>query len=305
MFKIKTVISLLVLAAVIVFAAVCTDNKGTSSGGGDFEVHEWGVLLGCAADTSFFLTSRPEMAPVVREPVIYIHSDNRTPFTIRAFFNSGNPTDTYPGASLIGNAVIWNNVGFADSLIVAKPAAPADPIPLDSIKAILNDVDSDILEYNGETTRFLFYEGQVDFQNRIEVTMEYDPIQATFFNGGEKTVYHLVMASDLTMGLPPIVIGFGRVESLSPGEEITVPISSETEIDFAADLISRGFTFAEAQAFSLLWQNSFLNPYNCSNRWNVVYRLSEEEYDEIISLQVLPQPSITIRSLYVMVHAPI
>jgi len=264
-----------------------------SSNLADFEVHEWGVMVGCMTDTSFFLTSRPEQASLVREPVIYIHSRDKTPFTAEVTFNTGRPTDTYPEAQVNGNTVLWEDVDFAPTLTPQGPRGTNDFVPLDSIIDILNDVDADCLEYNGQTARFLFYEGEVPFVNEIKATYDFSTQQATFVNEGAYPVYNVTVAAG----------GYaGRVDRLNPGESITVNFSNETEVDLAADLVSEGFTVKEAQAFAELWEEPFFHPASPELNGHIIYRLPQDKYDELISLSINPQPDKTIRSLYILVH---
>lgn len=286
----------ILLAAVSIVAlglvTTCDDNPLTP-GKADFEVHEWGVMVGCKADTSFFLTSRPEQVSLVREPVIYVHSKDETPFTTEVTFNTGRPTDTYPEAQVDGNTVRWEDVAFAPDLTPQGPRGTGDFVPLDSIIDILNDVDADCLEYNGQTARFLFYEGQVPFENEIEATYSFSTQQATFVNEGTYPVYNaIVVASGYV----------GRVGQLNPGDSITTSFSNQTVVDLATDLVSEGFTVKEAGAFAELWDSPFLHPMSPELDGHIIYRLPQDKYNELITLKISPPPDRIIRSLYILVH---
>lgn len=264
-----------------------------SSNLADFEVHEWGVMVGCMTDTSFFLTSRPEQASLVREPVIYIHSRDKTPFTAEVTFNTGRPTDTYPEAQVDGNTVLWEDVAFAPIFTPQGPRGTDDFVPLDSIIDILNDVDADCLEYNGQTARFLFYEGVVPFENEIKATYDFPTQQATFVNEGAYSVYNvMVMASAYV----------GRIDQLNPGDSVTVDFSAQIQVDPVTDLVSEGFTVKEAQAFAELWEEPFFHPASPELNGHIIYRLPQDKYDELISLSINPQPDKTIRSLYILMR---
>jgi len=264
-----------------------------SSNLADFEVHEWGVMVGCMTDTSFFLTSRPEQASLVREPVIYIHSQDKAPFTAEVTFNTGRPTDTYPEAQVNGNTVLWEDVAFAPTLTPQGPRGTDDFVPLDSIIDILNDVDADCLEYNGQTARFLFYEGEVPFENEIKATYDFPSQQATFVNQGAYSVYNVMVIASAYVG---------RIDQLNPGKGVTVDFSDQIQVDLVTDLVSEGFTAKEAQAFAKLWQEPFFHPASPELNGHIIYRLPQDKYDELISLSINPQPDKTIRSLYILVH---
>jgi hypothetical protein len=259
----------------------------------DFEVHEWGVMVGCMTDTSFFLTSRPEQISLVREPVIYIHSRDKTPFTAEVTFNSGRPTDTYPEAEVNNNTVLWEDVAFALTLTPQGTRGTDDFVPLDSIIDILNDVDADCLEYNDQTARFLFYEGEVPFENEIKATYNFSNQQATFVNEGAYPVYNVMVVASAYVG---------RIDQLNPGDSIVVSFSDQTQVDLVTDLVSEGFTIQEAQAFAKLWEEPFFHSASPGLDSHIIYRLPRNEYDNLITLSIDPQPDKTIRSLYILVH---
>jgi hypothetical protein len=250
-------------------------------------------MVGCMTDTSFFLTSRPEQVSLVREPVIYIHSRDKTPFTAEVTFNTGRPTDTYPQAQINGNTVLWEDVDFAPTLTPQGPRGTDDFVPLDSIIDILNDVDADCLEYNGQTARFLFYEGEVPFQNEIKATYDFPSQQATFVNEGAYSVYNVMVIASAYVG---------RIDRLNPGDSIVVSFLDQIQVDPVTDLVSEGFTVKEAQAFAELWEEPFFHPASPELNGHIIYRLPQDKYDELISLSINPQPDKTIRSLYILVR---
>jgi hypothetical protein len=291
-------------AAFIAFMGLitCSDNEPTSTSDKDvFEIHEWGVLVGCIEDTTYVLTSRPEISSVIREPVIYVHSSNKTPFTATATFNIGNPTDTYPEADVTGNVVQWENVDFCNELASRKRLPDSNFVPLESIIETLNDVDADCLEFGGETARFLFYEGMISYE--ATVCGMYAPLeeQVTLKNYGTYPVYNVnfVAAVPCSSGFTIIM---DRVDQLTPGQQVTLDLESGFPIVLEADLINQGFTPSEASAFEELWSISFFEPYESEYAANLFYRLSQAEYNELVTLEVEPAPTEVVRSLYVLVH---
>ncbi len=294
----------IMLAALFLFTT-CDDNAVTPDiKPPAFEIHEWGVMVGCSADSSYFLTSRPEMVHQVDIPVIYVHSKNKTPFTAEVVFNSGIPTDTYPEAEVDSNTILWENVDFADSLLATAARAQGDHIPLEYIIDILNDVDADCLLYDSQTTRFLFYEGQVPFRNMVVAAHNLESEEATFENNSTYPLFNLLLAvtkSDDSILGPDIYIA--HVEQLSPGAQVIVDLLQLVTLDLAPDLVSQGFTQKEAEAFARLWAEPFLYPtLTGSSRSNLLYRLPQDEYDNLIALNIEPRPDRFVRSLYILVH---
>lgn len=270
---------------------------------GNFEVHEWGVLAGCSTNDSYFLTSRPEQVMMVRQPVIYIHSEDKKPFTVQVTFNNGKPTDTYPEAEVDGNIVIWRNVKFSEDCRIIKARGVRAYVPLESIVETLNDVDADCLDYNDQRARFLFYEGELKFENKIEATYSFEKQEATLKNNGNYPAYNLILVASKDgshIFSPDVYIS--RVEKLDSGQKLTVKFTEQKDVALETDLVSQGFTEKESEAFSKLWERSFIYPSNRAGWANLIYRLSREEYDDMITLNFNPQPERIIRSLYILVH---
>jgi hypothetical protein len=217
-------------------------------------------------------------------------------------FKSGSPTLTYPEAETNSRTVRWDSVAFVDELKKVLPADTSDHVPLSDIKNILNNVDANCLEYNGETTRFLFYEGMVPFENRISVRFNSDSTQMTFSNRGPYPVYNVVFIGET------FYHHLGTVGQLGAYDSAVVDLPCSISRHFLAeDLVSIGFTNAEAGAFEGLWRVSFLLPSEYENpipdlKGNLFYRISQREYDEMFRLDVVPRPEEVIRALYVLIH---
>lgn len=287
---------------VVVCIAGCVDKKGSGppDGPAAFEIHEWGVLVGCETDSSYFLTSRPEMASIVREPVIYVHSAAKTPFTVQVTFAGGRPTDTYPEAATDSQAVLWAKVAFADTLETARSRDTSDHIPLAEIVDRLNNVDADILTYDGVTARFLFYEGMIPFVNPVTAVFDVDSMTVTLTNTGTYPVFDLLAAC-------PKQVFSAVVDSLPPGMQTTVALTSSIDLShYVTQLVSIGFTTSEASAFSDLWEGPFYYPdgYGAVDppHANIVYRIPQAEYDNLLPLAVDPIPDKVVRSLYILIH---
>lgn len=276
----------------------CTDKKTAEPVPAGLRIHEWGVLVGCANDTDYFMTSRPEIVSTVREPVIYIHSSDKNPITVRATFASGTPSHTYPQAVVDDSTVTWENVTFDVSKHLT-PLDTADHVPLDSIIDELSDVDADMLNYNGQITNFLFYEGMIPFVNRVTVEFAPDSSEVTLTNIGTYPVYDVQVAGSLSTES-------SAIPCLQPSEQMTVAVTSTHATgQFTTRLMSLGFTYREADAFSTLWTGPLIWPdffLPDDKTINVIYRLSQEDYNELIALSVEPPPDVVLRVLYILVH---
>ncbi|MFH1544996.1 MAG: hypothetical protein ABIE23_02815 [archaeon] len=267
---------------------------------GDFEVHEWGVMAGCSESDGFFVTSRPKQLLLVRQPVVYIHSgEGIESFDASFEFNEGNPTDTYPEAVVEGKKVEWNNVRIVDSCGEPAVRSVKGFVPLEEIIDELNDVDADCLEVGDEKNRFLFYEGEMGFENPIEAEEILDENKVKVKNNADYSVFNLFFVSGKGDFMNPIHLS-GRVEELKAGEEKTIELNEEDKSNFIReDLLELGFTEKETNAFTSLWDYSFFNPTNTGFE-QVVYRLPQEKYDELIESFYNPKPKKEVRALYVL-----
>ena len=300
-------IRILMTVAALLTAALClvrcSDSGTDSNGQKDFEVREWGVLVGCVADSSYFLTSRPEVSQLVKLPVIYVHSHSKTPFTAKATFATGGPSDTYPPADLGQRTVEWRNVTFGNSSVLNKPLSGHDYEPLEHIIPALNNVDADILEYNGWLSRVLFYEGAVQFRNRIAASYDLDSLTAYVTNQDNYTVYNvnLVVRSQNAYGPIPQVY-FAHWDQLDPQQTKDALLGEEPVFSYLADMKAQGFSQSEAESFAGLWEQTFYLGNSANGISNLIYRLPQAEYDKLIDLSVTPTPEKLIRTLYILIH---
>ncbi|OYT27338.1 MAG: hypothetical protein B6U97_01825 [Candidatus Altiarchaeales archaeon ex4484_96] len=285
--------------------ALNSSTTSTSLPAGGFRLHEWGVLAGCPESESFFLTSRPKQLYLVEQPVIYVHADDNLSFDLTVVFNAGKPTDTYPVVPVEESGVVeWNNVRIVDDCSKVREVKDVGFIPLEDILDTLADVDSACLEVNGVRERFLFYEGEIEYVNKISAIYDLSTGTATLTNNGEYPVYNLMLIVS-SVGEAPFSpqVHSALIDELKAGEQAQLILSDKT-IDSSVlegDMMSLGFTQKEADSFASLWADSFFRPTNQPGYVNLIYRISEQEYDRLISLKVSPRPRQMIRSLYVLV----
>ncbi len=270
----------------------------------DYEVYEWGVFVGCDdAPGDYLLTSRPMRITYVKEPVLYFHSRDKRPFSLKVTFNQGTPTETYPVAEKSSNVIQWKGVSFPAEAepVITKGLITEDFVPLDEIIGTLNNVDADEIEYGGTKARFLFYEGEMPFANPVKMTVDPQTQEVTLVNTGSYPVLDLfvLVQNPLDTGVllfePNIFSSY--LPQLQPGETVRVkPELAELMIDFAKPLRKLGFTGKEIRSFVSLWQESFLE------YGKLVYRLPQSECDRMIGLEFDPKPKKISRALYVLVR---
>jgi hypothetical protein len=263
----------------------------------DYEVHEWGVLVGCASGQDYLLTSRPVRITVVKEPVLYFHSRDKQSFSLKVTFNQGTPTETYPVAVKNGNTIQWDHVAFPAPVVTKGLKLDVDLVPFNEIVNTLNQVDADEVESGGTKAKFLFYEGEMPFVNQVQSTYDSKSGEVVIVNNSSYPVCDLFAIVPVAGALPfqkEFLTAYAP--QLKPGATIRVkPELAKQPVDFAKPLRDLGFTVKESASFAALWENSFLNS------GKLVYRLPQAECDRLIKLDFNPQPQKISRALFVLV----
>ncbi len=270
----------------------------------DYEIHEWGVMIGCPKDNNYFNTSRPEMQTIVKQPVVYVHANNKVPFDLKVTFNTGKPTSVYPAANINNNITEWKNVHFEEMNKSIEEKSEIDPNNLKPLKEIintLNDVDADKLIYNNTSTNFLFYEGEMNFENKIETNYDAAKGEVTIQNNFPYVVKNVVFTT-ATGDFINTVYLYGKAEEIKPNGSVIVRLTNSVQGNWTNDLTSLGFSDREAVSFSKLWERPFLEKTNQSNWSNLIYRIPQEELEKMISLEFNPVPKKIIRTLYILIN---
>lgn len=201
------------------------------------------------------------------------------------------------------NSITWTNLEISpqEDEINAIETDSGYRIPLAEIKPTLNNVDADELVFNGEKTPFLFYEGETAFKNQINVTWDVKAGEVTFRNDGNFTAYNVILAhmiGDYMDATTLVAVG----GSLASGEEKTVGLDEKsTEHLIKEDMLGLGFTEKEVDAFTQTWDNAFFFPSNIGFT-NLIYRLPQYKYEEMLPATFSPQPDKIVRTMYVLVE---
>ena len=303
----------------------------------NFEIHEWGVLVGSYTDDTYLNTTRPPEAVIhllqFDEPIIYVHSKDRKPFSLRVTFASGKPTLTYPVAEVSAQAVFWPLVQFGrpvqktstgasseqeinlvpfmvctsgrEGYEAAPGAGVEDFAPLSELMPALNDVDADELIYKGQTTRFLFYEGDIRYHNTIMLDHTMGEKTATVHNTGSDTVYDVMVVAPPEEGYTRLkTVSVGWVRELKAGEKLSLSlVPLENDVSLAPSLIALGFTAKEAVSFEKVWKGPFLRPAELPGSINLIYRLGQEQCQTITELEFDPKPDKIARAVYLLVRS--
>jgi hypothetical protein len=271
------------------------------------EIHEWGVLAGCEQSSDYFVTSRPEIMVAVDLPIVYVHSEGIDKFSAEFSILNGELTNTYPYTPVRRNMVAWYDVMLNPPVVDEEVDALNMPrVPLEDLMPMLNDVDADTLYYGGEETKFLFYEGNMSFQNMLEVSFNPDETEITVTNEGTKRAHNVIISGfrgDFLNGSYYFaVIGDLEADGETTADFRMCPYNSDFDPGdlVKSDLGSMGFTEKEIDAFLNIWSAPMFYTTNMPYT-NLIYRLPHEEYDEMLPADVNPEPDKFVRAMYVLV----
>ena len=278
------------------------EEYGTPPVLGGYEIYEWGVMVGCKDDDVFFNTSRPERITLVKQPVIYVHSSEKKPFDLKVTFNSGKPTDTYPPANTDKNTTEWKNVSFPMGEKIMKVNIDTNRlVPLKDIMETLNNVDADELEYSGIKSRFLFYEGEMTFSNKVTAYYDRASREVILTNYFDYNIYNVVFSTIEGDFIHPVYLSC-VAEVITPGGFVKLKLETKEADYWTGDLNKLGFTKMESKSFSQIWGSTFLEKSNSNNWSNLIYRIPQTELEKMITLDFNPLPSKVTRVMYVLVH---
>lgn len=275
----------------------------------NYELHEWGVMEGCFTDDSVFVTSRPKIETSIKLPVIYIDAEGPMKISVKENIQEMTEpslTITYPEAERSGKEISWNNVEvLSDKNSFGTPKLAVDERKtLEDIMPILNNVDSNTLKYNGKSSKFLFYEAEMKFENPIELS--YDLRGVKVKNNGNYSVDSMVFVTSIPGALPfQDKLLAAKIGTLAPGEEKTVELSDFVREDntLKEDLMKAGFTEKESESFSKLWSAQLFDTLYRRVDSQLAYKLPESEYDKLIPLTASPKPTNIERAMYVVLDA--
>ena len=282
-----------------------------------FEIHEWGVLVGCE-NKSYFLTSRPEKIMLVKQPVLFIHSSSPFDLQLNITFSQGKPTFTYPSAKTFGNTIEWNvHVGKLKSSTIVKSRGKQQFVDFSQVLPILNQSNSNIFTVNGKKTTFLYYEGTLPFDNQIyaslqnideDTCVDCAKSQMVYLeNRGNYTVKNVyVILSDEGKELFSPIIKYAYLPELAPGDKVLISINNATtsqlQGELIDDMLKAGFTMREAKVFADLWNQPFFYKENRPGWINLIYQLPNTVYENYVHMHTNKSPKKVVRAIFVLVH---
>ncbi len=271
-----------------------------------FEAHEWGVIEVCSTSDEALLTSRPEVDVMVKLPVVYFHTDKVKEFNAKYTLPNGSVTDVYPGGSISGRTASWDTVSLEPEIIEKKVGAERGyRPPIEEIEPQLSNVEADDLWIDGEKHKFLFYEGEMKFENKIDIMTPKTPNAGYVLlkNSNSFAVYNVRYVKNVGGDFITPIVYSATAEKIEAGETVQADLKKSL-VKYGVlkkDLTNEGFTEKEAEAFSSLWHNNMFYPTNARTWQRLSYLLPQSWYDSEIPSGYSVEPTKEIRSMYVLV----
>lgn len=275
---------------------------------GGFVAREWGVVetlqTGWRAGVlslpilTLSASANPDSVTIplnfpgnAREPVIYIDSADKKPFSLSVSFTSGRVTSTFPRAVTNLASLTWADVRFEGPS--QQPALADCDKP---IVELLGDKGADKLFVDGRASRYLFYEGEILRARVIGLVKN---------AGGGLLEIKNHSIHDLQNLLLVIPNGKGwqvaRYAVVAKRQSVKLELKSYQDRKKAPfpDLRKQGFKPAEAEAFERIWKPLLYEKEQKSPSGWAFYQLAPEACDEVSVLKFTPPPKKLTRVLFV------
>jgi len=328
--KTKSVFLVIVLMHVRLFAGPNNESRltahewgtFTSVQGADGVQLEWNPLVTSELPKFVYDRARPRgnqpqagiflgksMASLQRmeTPVIYLYSGQEQKVDVSVKFPQGIVTEWFPQATKYDPQLMrWNGV---DIIPAQSKGAPEKLLPMDASGShyfAARETDADFLRVESkqgekstrEHEKFLFYRGVGFFRAPLQAALGTTDNLVVLKNTGSEPLSHLYVLY--------IRHGSGKylyVDRLSPGQERTVKLMTQTELsdlstvrtrlasEMAASLVKEGLYQREAAAMVKTWNDSWFG----EEGLRVLYTLPRAWTDRTLPLDISPAPSELVR----------
>jgi hypothetical protein len=314
------IVSLLLVTAVFAVIKLRHDHSSAAPPKDHFIVHEWGTFTSIAGKDGVALEWRPlngatdlpkfvhtmqgadlglrhanskaELTAAVRmeTPVIYFYANREMNVSAKVDFPKGKITEWYPQARAVATGINWGTMKIEPGAAFNLPADYSD-----NHYYAARETDAAPLQIcatNGhaaEQEKFLFYRGVGTFALPLAVTMENSRL--TLRNSTRAAIAQVIIFENRDGK-----IGFQTIDNFSGTSTIDRP-SLDKNTDAVIQhlrqaLVAGGLYDKEADAMIKTWRNSWFEP-----GLRVFYVLPRSTTDEVLPMQVDPQPDELVRVL--------
>jgi hypothetical protein len=264
--------------------------------------------------------SRKIITQKMETPVLYFYSDKTQDVSVNVKFPKGVITETYPAPIATSPTLATvtdlknGNTTFNVKIIVpGTPGTPGGPfdhltlpfVDLSNIYGHARNVESNVVESNGEREKYIFYRGIGQYQPLFSVTSERGGVtltansqtvpQVAFLidvdqNGRarlmklskfEMLAYRGMMANERMM---PTEIARLRDHSQPDSEDMISGDKASAEV--VSGLVGAGLKLDEAQAMVATWEHGYLKVPGL----RLLSILQRSEVDAVLPLTISPAP---------------
>ena len=229
----------------------------------------------------------PQPGPI-RKPVLYFECSKDCTFDLDVRFTSGKLTWVYPAANRRTNSATmqWDNIKLYSDAVAARDkfAPPALPkIAADHWAAFSRDASASTLVVNGESERYLFYEGERAGLPEVDVYRNAD---------GETVIANYTghVMANVRLTLKGERWYVKQLPAMAGSTAGTVVLDDSMKADDTGDItaetVAAGLKTAHGKVFARVWQSDF----DADN--TLSWRRSQKALDEIMELKLTLQPGM-------------
>ncbi|MHC4840987.1 MAG: hypothetical protein ACYTDT_08555 [Planctomycetota bacterium] len=229
----------------------------------------------------------PQPGPI-RKPVLYFECAKDCTFDLDVRFASGKLTWVYPAANRRTNSATmqWDNIKLYSDAVTARDkfAPPTLPeIEADHWAAYSRDGSESTLVVNGESERYLFYEGERAGLPEVDIYRNADgAVVVANYTG------HVL--ADVRLTLKGERWYVKQLPAMAGSTAGTVVLDDSMKADgtgdIAAETVAAGLKSAQGKVFARAWQKDF----DADN--TLSWRRSQKALDELMELKLTMQPGM-------------
>jgi hypothetical protein len=314
------IVSLVLVTGVFAVIKLRHDHSSAAPPKDRLIVHEWGTFTSIAGKDGVALEWRPlngatdlpkfvhtmqgsvlglrhanskaELTAAVRmeTPVIYFYANREMNVSAKVDFPKGKITEWYPQARAVATGINWGTMKIEPGAAFNLPADYSD-----NHYYAARETDAAPLQIcatNGHATeqeKFLFYRGVGTFALPLAVTIENSRV--TLRNSATAPIAQVIIFENRDGK-----IGFQTIDNFSGTSTIDRPsLDKNTDAviqQLRQALLAAGLYDKEADAMIKTWRNSWFEP-----GLRVFYILPRATIDEVLPMQIDPQPDELVRVL--------
>ncbi len=229
----------------------------------------------------------PRPGPYARKPIIYFYTDKPLKVTVEVKLTSGKPLCWWPYAEVKNNTFTWKNITVGGS----PEFSISNKIDKKSWFNAARNTDASWVDVNGTREKFLFYEGEkVKTELPLKITGTKDRVKIE--NLAQKALQDIFVFKDKKFKY------FSELKKAETVEFSKIEKSPKASANLEKILVKAGLKMKEAKSIVKIWDQEFFK----NKGIRIIYRMSRNQYDNLLSIKITPEPDKLVRVGLVLVE---